>query len=646
MDLAAHRWIVIFGGKNGGDEVLSDTWALDTREPSAWDRLNPYGNHPSGRMYASATAREDGVFWLCGGRDSSGTSLGDTYALEMESIDQCGWTVVPGVAPSPRYQHTAVFEGTRMHVFGGVLNEDSLIDGEPIVAVLDTDTGEWLDVTPPETSASGSKRRNQYQLMQRCHHAAASVGNCIYVHGGIKKDLLLAHCLVAETSQPLSPEEEDDPENYMLLDDYVVPEISNPSSSEPEVPSITRTNASESSPEIMAEPYNLPTVENAFYDNASEGYFLVDHNERTVNVEDPQLVPQFIEPNSSHQAQLHERIISTLLKPKDWTVPAKGTFFLSCSEVMDICNAVEQIFKQEPTLLQLKVPIKVFGDIHGQFGDLMRLFHEYGSPSLEGDITHIDYLFLGDYVDRGSHSLETIMLLLALKIEYPENIHLIRGNHESSATNQLHGFLAECKEKMGQADGLQAWCRINKLFNYLPLGAVIEDKILCVHGGIGRTLWLDEIASIQRPAFPEFGTIVLKDTLWSDPTANDSVMGIQSNARGGGVVTFGPDIVNGFCERNKIQMIIRAHECVADGFERFAEGRLITVFSATNYCGTVNNAGAILVIGRDLVIYPKLILPRPPSISSSENCPEKDWMEELNEEMPPTPPRGESETAA
>ncbi|XP_010457353.1 PREDICTED: serine/threonine-protein phosphatase BSU1-like [Camelina sativa] len=640
MDIAAQRWLVIFGGKNG-NEVLSDTWALDTQRPSAWDRLNPYGNHPSGRMYASATAREDGVFWLCGGRDSSGKPLGDTYALEMESIDQCGWTLVPDVAPSPRYQHTAVFEGPRMHVFGGVLNTDRLIDGEPIVAVLDTDSGEWLDVTPPETSASGSKRRDQYQLMQRCHHAAAWVGNCIYVHGGIKKDLLLASFLVAETSQPWSPEQEDNPENYMLLDDCLVPEISNPSSSEPEVPSIMRKSASESSPEIIAEPYNLPTVENAFYDSASEGHFLVDQK-RTVNVESEQLVPQFIEPSSCHQDQLHQRIISTLLKPKDWTVPAEGTFFLNCSEVMTICNSVEQTFAQEPTLLQLKVPIKVFGDLHGQFGDLMRLFHEYGSPSLEGDITHIDYLFLGDYVDRGSHSLETIMLLLALKIEYPKNIHLIRGNHESSTTNRFYGFHDECKQKMGQADGLQAWYRINQLFHYLPLGAVIEDKILCVHGGIGRTLWLDEIASIRRPAFPDFGTIVLKDTLWSDPTANDSVMGIQSNARGEAVVTFGPDIVNGFCERNKIQMIIRGHECVSDGFERFAEGRLITVFSATNYCGSANNAGAILVIGRDLVIYPKLIQPRPPSISSSENCPEKEWMEELNEEMPPTPPRGET----
>lgn len=123
-----------------------------------------------------------------------------------------------------------------------------------------------------------------------------------------------------------------------------------------------------------------------------------------------------------------------------------------------------------------------------------------------------------------------------MQIEYPKNIHLIRGNHESGATNRLYGFLDECKERLvrmfieyifslslaneviilyqGEADGLQAWFKINKLFDYLPLGAVIENKILCIHGGIGRTVSVEDIASIRRPAFPDFGSVVLKDTLW------------------------------------------------------------------------------------------------------------------------------------
>eukprot|EP00955_Chlamydomonas_euryale_P113317 366209-Chlamydomonas_euryale.AAC.22 len=295
-------------------------------------------------------------------------------------------------------------------------------------------------------------------------------------------------------------------------------------------------------------------------------------------------------------------------------------------------------------------PIKIFGDLHGQFGDLMRLFEEYGTPSTAGDITYIDYLFLGDYVDRGSHSLETICLLLALKIEHPRNVHLIRGNHEAHDINALFGFRLECLERLGDDAGVWVWRRINELFNYLPLAATIENKILCMHGGIGRSIHkIDQISAIQRPVTMEEGGPVLMDLLWSDPTTNDAVTGVQPSPRGPGLVTFGPDRVKEFCkelkgleerracegcvpslvlairvltsaafctfslQNNGLQMIVRAHECVMDGFERFASGHLITLFSATNYCGTAGNAGAILVLGRDLVMVPKLIHPLPPS---------------------------------
>ena len=281
----------------------------------------------------------------------------------------------------------------------------------------------------------------------------------------------------------------------------------------------------------------------------------------------------------------------------------------------------------------------------------MRLFEEYGTPSTAGDITYIDYLFLGDYVDRGSHSLETICLLLALKIEHPSAVHLIRGNHEVSLfgvwwyrreekgeesergkdhplvdffvpagqperrrrrprltplflgkklplslqaadINALFGFRLECIERLGDPHGVWAWTRLNALFNYLPLAALIEDRILCMHGGIGRSISrIEQIAELQRPLKMEDGGLVLMDLLWSDPTTNDAVEGVQPSPRGPGLVTFGPDRVIEFCKENELQMIVRAHECVMDGFERFAQGHLITLFSATNYCGTANNAG-------------------------------------------------------
>ncbi|KAL6976477.1 Serine/threonine-protein phosphatase bsl3 [Sarracenia purpurea var. burkii] len=345
-----------------------------------------------------------------------------------------------------------------------------------------------------------------------------------------------------------------------------------------------------------------------------------------------------------------KKVIAHLLKPRGWKPPVRRQFFLDCNEIADLCDSAERIFTSELSVLQLKAPIKIFGDLHGQFGDLMRLFDEYGSPSTAGDIAYIDYLFLGDYVDRGQHSLETITLLLALKVEYPHNIHLIRGNHEAADINALFGFRIECIERMGERDGIWTWHRINRLFNWLPLAALIEKKIICMHGGIGRSInHVEQIENLQRPITMEAGSIVLMDLLWSDPTENDSVEGLRPNARGPGLVTFGPDRVMEFCNNNDLQLIVRAHECVMDGFERFAQGHLITLFSATNYCGTANNAGAILVLGRDLVVVPKLIHPLPPAISSPETSPERHiedtWMQELNANRPPTPTRGRPQVA-
>ncbi|KAK9868860.1 hypothetical protein WJX84_000767 [Apatococcus fuscideae] len=354
---------------------------------------------------------------------------------------------------------------------------------------------------------------------------------------------------------------------------------------------------------------------------------------------------------------VHRVVLRELLAPRQWKAPDDRRFFLDHEQISDLCDAAEAIFKDEPSVLRLKAPIKLFGDLHGQFGDLMRLFEEYGMPSTAGDITYIDYLFLGDYVDRGAHSLETICLLLALKIEHPKSVHLIRGNHEAADINALFGFRIECIERLGDQAGIMTWTRLNNCFNWLPLAASIEERILCMHGGIGRSInAISEIEQLRRPLTMEEGGIVLMDLLWSDPTTNDAVEGVQPSPRGPGLVTFGPDRVKEFCRNNELQMIVRAHECVMDGFERFAQGHLITLFSATNYCGTANNAGAILVLGRDLVMVPKLIHPLPPQTPRSPKLqnggddieeepptphPVNDtWMQAINDERPPTPPRG------
>ncbi|XP_076883046.1 serine/threonine-protein phosphatase BSL1-like isoform X2 [Bidens hawaiensis] len=692
MDLVAQRYLVTVSG-NDGKKVLSDAWALDTaQKPYAWQRLNPDGDIPSARMYATASAHSDGMFLLCGGRDTSGTE----WPMGMDS---CTWSC----------PFVKVFVGARLHVTGGVVRGGRAVDGEAAVAVLDTAAGVWLDRHGLVTAPRGNKGQTDepsLELMRRCRHAAASVGARLYVYGGLRGEVLLGDFLVAENSPFQS--DVNTPTLTERGSSVSSPRITNvnpfdPLSSNdgPESPSSTGSSMDKESMDRLVEA-SAAEAEAAYAvwqaaqaqaanaepsvtdnnsqpaDNNSEG----SDEERDVRLhpravvvaketvgnlgglvrqlsldqfenESRRMIP--LQNDTPYSAKkftrqkspegLHKKVISTLLRPRNWKPPANRRFFLDSYEVGELCYAAEQLFLHEPTVLQLKAPIKVFGDLHGQFGDLMRLFDEYGYPSTAGDITYIDYLFLGDYVDRGQHSLETITLLLALKIQYPESIHLIRGNHEAADINALFGFRLECIERMGENDGIWAWTRFNQLFNHLPLAALIEKKIICMHGGIGRSIHLvEQIEKIERPITMDAGSLVLMDLLWSDPTENDSVEGLRPNARGPGLVTFGPDRVSDFCKKNKLQLIIRAHECVMDGFERFAQGQLITLFSATNYCGTANNAGAILVIGRGLMIVPKLIHPLPPPLQSPEMSPERlqddTWMQELNTQRPPTPTRG------
>ncbi|XWS76476.1 hypothetical protein CRYUN_Cryun01aG0179500 [Craigia yunnanensis] len=715
IDLVAQRYLVTVSG-NDGKRVLSDAWALDTgQKPYAWQRLSPEGERPSARMYATASALSDGMFLLCGGRDSSGAPVADAYGLFMHRNGQWEWTLAPGVSPSPRYQHAAVFVGARLHVTGGTLRGGRAIEGEAAVAVLDTAAGVWLDRNGIVTSSRNTKGHAEYdpslELMRRCRHASASVGVRIYIYGGLRGDMLLDDFLVAEnspfqsdTNSPILASERasylssprfnqpnlssfgttasDDGLEFfssggMSMDKNSMEKLREASAAEAEAANAVWQAAQAASAvpaeETSVSDDNSPAAETA--SDASDNEADVRLHSRAVVVakeavgnlggmvrqlsldqfenESRRMIPfnnDLSYPTKKFARQkspqgLHKKVISTLLRPRNWKAPANRRFFLDSYEVGELCYAAEQIFMQEPTVLQLKAPVKVFGDLHGQFGDLMRLFDEYGFPSTAGDITYIDYLFLGDYVDRGQHSLETITLLLALKIEYPENVHLIRGNHEAADINALFGFRIECIERMGENDGIWAWTRFNQLFNHLPLAALIEKKIICMHGGIGRSIHsVEQIEKLERPITMDAGSIVLMDLLWSDPTENDSIEGLRPNARGPGLVSFGPDRVTDFCKKNKLQLIIRAHECVMDGFERFAQGQLITLFSATNYCGTANNAGAILVVGRGLVIVPKLIHPLPPPIRSPETSPERvaddTWMQELNIQRPPTPTRG------
>jgi serine/threonine-protein phosphatase PP1 catalytic subunit len=287
-------------------------------------------------------------------------------------------------------------------------------------------------------------------------------------------------------------------------------------------------------------------------------------------------------------------IITRLLVPRNQLPGSKVD--LKAHEVQYLIDKAREIFVSQPVLLDLEAPLKIVGDIHGQYFDLLRLF-EYGGFPPESN-----YLFLGDYVDRGPNGLETICLLFAYKIKYPLNFFMLRGNHESAAINRIYGFYEECKERYG----LKIWKSFNDCFNCLPLGAIIEEKILCIHGGLSPDLKsLDQIRRIARPTeIPDAG--LLCDLLWADPDADQSGWG--ANDRGVSF-TFGGDVVASFLKKHDFDLIVRAHQVVEDGYEFFAKRQLVTVFSAPNYCGEFDNAGAMMSVDSSLMCSFQILRP-------------------------------------
>ncbi|KAJ6694521.1 hypothetical protein OIU85_005225 [Salix viminalis] len=302
---------------------------------------------------------------------------------------------------------------------------------------------------------------------------------------------------------------------------------------------------------------------------------------------------------------------------------------LSEGEIRQLCVNARQIFLSQPTLLEIKAPIRIcgrgmgpklslvhplisfktlvehgpIGDIHGQYQDLLRLFEYGGYPPAA------NYLFLGDYVDRGRQSLETICLLLAYKIRHPDKIYLLRGNHEDAKINRIYGFYDECKRRFN----VRLWKIFTDCFNCLPVAALIDEKIFCMHGGLSPELeHLGQIKEIQRPTeIPDSG--LLCDLLWSDPDAR--VEGWSDSDRGVSC-TFGPDKVSEFLDKNDLDLICRGHQVVEDGYEFFAKRKLVTIFSAPNYGGEFDNAGALLSVDESLVCSFEILKPiLPPSTS-------------------------------
>ena len=241
---------------------------------------------------------------------------------------------------------------------------------------------------------------------------------------------------------------------------------------------------------------------------------------------------------------------------------------------------------------EVRSPVTICGDIHGQFYDLIELF------KIGGDLPETNYLFMGDYVDRGYFSLETVSLLLLLKVRYPERITILRGNHESRQITQVYGFYDECLRKYGNA---KVWNAFTDLFDFLPMTALVEGKIFCLHGGLSPSVvTLDQARALERmQEVPHEGPMC--DLVWSDP---DDRSGWGISPRGAGF-TFGADITEQFNHTNGLDLVARAHQLVMEGYQWGHNKGVVTIFSAPNYCYRCGNQAAIMEVRRRLLHWPQ-----------------------------------------
>ena len=283
-----------------------------------------------------------------------------------------------------------------------------------------------------------------------------------------------------------------------------------------------------------------------------------------------------------------QKIIKKLKKAR------RGSICQELNIKEDECNYVidksYEILQKEDSLLKIEAPLYICGDIHGQYYDLLRVFDILNYPPQS------TFLFLGDYVDRGKQSLECLLLLLSLKIKYPDKIFLLRGNHECEALNKIYGFFDECKRRLS----IKCFKKITNLFNIMPISAIINENILCMHGGLSKDLQnIEQINKILRPTeIPDEG--LLCDLLWSDPN-NDLLDEDFGNNERNISITFSKNYVKNFVEKNNLDLICRAHQVVEEGFEFFADMKLVTIFTAPNYMGEFDNNGGILEVGEDLL---------------------------------------------
>ncbi|KAF1401294.1 Serine/threonine-protein phosphatase with EF-hands 1, partial [Spheniscus magellanicus] len=306
--------------------------------------------------------------------------------------------------------------------------------------------------------------------------------------------------------------------------------------------------------------------------------------------------------------------------------------------VLQLLCETRKVLKEMPNITHLSTSyskeITVCGDLHGNLDDLLLIFYKNGLPSEQNC-----YVFNGDFVDRGKNSMEILIILFAFLLIYPNDLHLNRGNHEDYMMNLRYGFTKEVSKKY-KDHGKQILCLLRDVFSWLPLATIIDSKVLILHGGISDTTDLDFLNALERNKVRDhihvgvilfslknlavqmlrssFRYLQILDILWSDPRSQN---GCTPNKRRGGGCYFGPDVTAKLFERYNLKMLIRSHEFKPEGYEISHDGKVITIFSASNYYEEGSNRGAYIKLNPELI--PRFVQYRVSKYTRRQNLQER-----------------------
>ena len=620
-------YVILFGG-NLNPILMNDLWLMNLEHKEKdfyWIKINVEKKEkliPMKRLYHSSCVCQEGKYKekliIFGGRNEQNKPLNDLWILNIKLEEEypkekfeIDWTELKPENKDefiPRINHSMLFYKYYLFILGGKNSNQSPLS----IEVFDME----------------KKLLYKYKKIRMNRHASFIFEKNIYLFGGFiqKNPLPLGDMYLISLNDILKNSElqkiiidnnnmnkisinnnENNKVNYLLSNEVVI-----------------GSDKKIFSDDLSKEPDDLSLFRKL---NISK---LNDENKRVgdlANSENPLIYKKNIYNN-----KLIEKFLFTLLRPLDWfdnKVMSELTekFPFEKEEILYLTEEVIKIISKEKSLIKIRSPCKIFGNLYGIYTDLMRYFESYGNPSdniQNGDINVMQYIFLGDFCDRGNQSLEIILLLFALKIKYPDFIYIIRGHHEDIDINEHYGLGDECKEKLNEDiyNDNSIFKNINQVFDFLPFGVLVDINILCIHSGLGSSIdTLDDISNIPRPIKvnknPEkLIEINILDLLYSEFDNEEDDLYCINTARDknkkGFFINYGKKKLDEFTEKNNINLIISSHTFVKEGFCTYCDDKLLNIFSCTNYMDKSNNIGAMIIIGKkaknkNANIMPKLI---------------------------------------